>query len=116
MENEKRMYTCAVCGKQYDNIKDRMNCERKCIEELTKKNEEAEKAKTKAEKAAKEQEINDIFNRYYDLLNDYINKYKEYLVIISNHKSNRYYDHSNDNINNNMLNPLLNNFWLHNFF
>ena len=41
MNTENMMYTCALCGKSYTNIIDRMACEQKCY---AKQQEEAKKA------------------------------------------------------------------------
>ena len=46
------MYTCEICGKKYDNLKDRANCELKCFTDR----EAAEEKKRKMEKKRKQTE------------------------------------------------------------
>lgn len=99
MENEvkdvnipKKMYKCAVCGKIYDNIQDRMNCERKCIEEVKAKNEELLKAKREQEKLDMEKDINNAANKYYEMLNNYIDKYKTYPKVTIKNNFRRSYE------------------------
>lgn len=54
---KKNMYTCAVCGKSYDAIEDRVNCESKCLAELKKVSEEKKKNEYEAKRRESEKAI-----------------------------------------------------------
>jgi hypothetical protein len=43
MTEEKTMYTCAICGKSYEFVEDRVDCESKCI--VARKKAEEEQAR-----------------------------------------------------------------------
>ena len=67
MKDENKIYTkpqykCAICGKIYDDVQSRMNCEMSCIkrqkeeEERLKREEEERKRKEEEERLRKEEE------------------------------------------------------------
>ena len=75
---EKPMYKCAVCGGVYDSIAQRMNCEQTCLkkqEEEAKKVAERRKA---AEYEARKREVDEAFNRAYELKEKFLNDYDSY--------------------------------------
>lgn len=49
-----KKYTCAICGKSYDTIEERVKCETKCLE--NRKKAEAERKKNEAEAKRKDAE------------------------------------------------------------
>jgi len=42
-------FVCGYCGKEYDNVEDRMECEKKCRAEILKKEEKEKEAKRNEE-------------------------------------------------------------------
>ena len=72
-------YKCGVCGKEYESIKDRAECEIKC----SKKKEEAERlaaAKKEAEeRAARKKAVDEAFDKAYKLKDEYVKDYGSYL-------------------------------------
>ena len=56
MDENSRMYVCAICGKSYEHVEDRVACETKCLkkrkaEEEQKKRNEAREKLTNSTKA-----------------------------------------------------------------
>lgn len=95
MENEvknnivgKPMYKCGICGKVYDNIEDRMNCEKKCIHDLKVKNEKIKQEQKEKERKSMEDSINGLANQYYNMIDKYINIYHTYPNVTINNKNN----------------------------
>ena len=41
-------YKCGICGKEYEKIADRMNCEMKCVKNMEEEEKKAAEAKAKA--------------------------------------------------------------------
>lgn len=74
-------YKCGVCGKEYESIKDRAECEIRC----SKKKEEEERlaaAKKKAEeKAARKKAVDEAFDKAYKLKDEYVKDYGSYVYI-----------------------------------
>lgn len=78
MNTENMMYTCALCGKSYTNIIDRMACEQKCYAKQQEEAKKAAEAKKKAEQEARHDEVTKAIDDAYALLNKYINDYGNY--------------------------------------
>lgn len=79
MNTENKTYNCALCGKSYSNIIDRITCEQKCY---TKQQEEAKKAaeaKKQAEKITRKKEVDDAIDKAMRLRNAYIKDYNCYV-------------------------------------
>ena len=62
MKEENKMYSkpaykCAICGKIYDNVQDRINCEMACLKKQKEEEKAAAEAKKKAERDEEEREI-----------------------------------------------------------
>ena len=83
MENKmytKPQYKCAICGTIYDDLKERVNCETKC---LRKQEEEAKKAaelKKQEEQDASNARVTKLINEAYAALTEHIDKYGEYAL------------------------------------
>lgn len=77
-------YKCGVCGKEYEDIKDRAECELNCY----KKQEEEKKlaaAKKKAEEqAARKKAVDDAYKEFCNLRDAFIKDYGEYGFSTSN--------------------------------
>lgn len=74
----KTVYKCAVCGEVYDSIAQRMGCEQACL----KKQEEDERKATELKKAAeyetRKNEVDEAFNKAYELKDKFIQDYGRY--------------------------------------
>lgn len=71
----KSMYKCAFCDSVYENIEERMNCERKClIDQQTKAKKEAEEQKAK-ERDARYKEVCEALNKANELRQKYLEDY-----------------------------------------
>lgn len=75
---EMKTFECSICGKKYNNLKDRINCETKCLAEQ----EKMEKLQKEDIKKKKEQEIKEElraldkqYNKVSSMINDYYEKY-----------------------------------------
>ena len=51
------MYKCEICGKEYENIEDRVACETKCLHDRKVAEEKRKKIKLEQEKETRKQEI-----------------------------------------------------------
>lgn len=83
MKDENKIYTkpqykCAICGKIYDDVQSRMNCEMSCIKRQKEEEKAAAEAKKKAEKSARCTEVSEALDNAYKLMNDYIKDYGSY--------------------------------------
>lgn len=85
MPNE--TYTCAICGKHYHDIEQRIACETKCLKQ--RKEDEAQKKlaeerqqaeKKKQEKKASEQAIEAKFDEVNKMLKEHFSKYDTFYL------------------------------------
>lgn len=81
---EMKTFECAICGKIHHNLKDRINCETKCLEEQEKmKKALAEDSKKKAKKIAQQKidkELEVLVNQYNkvtSMVKDYYQEFDE---------------------------------------
>jgi hypothetical protein len=87
MSNEKNKwcarlaYKCAICGKEHEDVKNRVECELTCL----KKQEEEKKlaaAKKKAEEqATRKKAVDDALDYAYKLKDEYIKDYGSYVYV-----------------------------------
>lgn len=75
MEN---VYKCSICGKEFNNVVARANCELKCSKKLEEDAKKAVEEKKKAEREARYVEVEKAINVAYDLMNKYIKDYGSY--------------------------------------
>ena len=75
IETNKVQYHCAICGKAYDTIEERVSCETKCLASRKKAQEELKKKKLEEEKAARKDEIEKKYKELSALVNDYCKDY-----------------------------------------
>lgn len=68
-------YYCAVCGKSYDTIDERVTCETKCLAARKKAQEELKKKKLEEEKTTRKAEIEKKLKELSNLVNDYCKDY-----------------------------------------
>ena len=74
-DTNKATYRCAICGKSYDTIDERVTCETKCLAARKKAQEELEKKKLEEEKTTRKAEIEKKFKELSNLVNDYCKDY-----------------------------------------
>lgn len=74
-DNNKAHYRCAICGKSYDTIDERVACETKCLASRKKAQEELKKKKLEEEKAARKDEIEKKYKELTTLVKDYCHDY-----------------------------------------
>lgn len=77
-EENKTMYTCALCGRSYDEIHKRAKCEMTCVELKKEQEKRAAEAKKKAEKDARQQEVTAALDNAFSLVNKFIEDYGSY--------------------------------------
>lgn len=74
----KSQYTCAICGKIYDEVQERMNCEMKCLKKKQEEEKKTAEAKKKAEKDARKKEVDEAFESFMKLYDAYTKDYGRY--------------------------------------
>ena len=83
MKDENKMYTkpqykCGICGKIYESIQDRTNCEQSCLKKQQEEEKKAAEAKKKAEQKSRQQEVSAALDNAYALINKYIEDYGKF--------------------------------------
>jgi len=76
-----QIYTCGICGKRYNTVAERNQCERDCIANAEKAAEDKRKAALKAEKESKQKEIQELIDKAANLSEKYFEKYGEIPII-----------------------------------
>lgn len=74
----KPQYKCAICGKIYDDVQDRVSCEMNCIQKQKEEEKAAAEAKKRAEKECRQQEVNAALDNALALVNKFIEDYGSY--------------------------------------
>ena len=77
MENQ-TIYKCALCGKTYYSIAQRMNCEQTCLKKQEEEERKSAEAKKAAEYEARVEEVNVAFEKAYELRDKLVADYGEY--------------------------------------
>ena len=80
MTNKPNKYVCGICGKEYDTVSERNECETKCLKDR----------KLKEKQRADNISINNLFNNYFDELAEL-----ESLVLSINAELENYYNQYN---------------------
>ena len=78
MNIDNKMYTCALCGKSYTNIIDRITCEQNCYAKQQEEEKRAAEAKKKEEQKARHDEVTKAIDGAFALLNKYVHDYGNY--------------------------------------
>ena len=73
--SNKMVYHCAICGKSYDTVDERVACETKCLAARKKAQAELEKKKLEEKKNARKAEIEKKYKELATLVNDYCKDY-----------------------------------------
>ena len=71
-------YKCAICGKEFDDVKDRVECELTCLKKQEEEKKLAEAKKKKEEQAARMKEVDEALAHAYKLKDKYIEDYGIY--------------------------------------
>lgn len=74
----KPAYKCGICGKTYNSVQERMNCEMACVKKQIEEEKAAKEAKKKAEQKARKEEVDRAFENLQKLTNEYIKDYGHY--------------------------------------
>ena len=77
--SNKMVYHCAICGKPYDTVDERVACETKCLAERKKAQAELEKKKLEEKKNTRKAEIEKKYKELVTLVNDYCKEFGESL-------------------------------------
>ena len=83
MENKmytKPQYKCGVCGKIYDSIIERAQCEVMCVKKQEEEAKKAAELKKQAEQETRHKEVVDAYNNFHDLLKKYTKDYGTFSV------------------------------------
>lgn len=73
--SNKMVYHCAICGKPYDTVDERVACETKCLAARKKAQAEIEKKKLEEKKNTRKAEIEKKYKELATLVNDYCKDY-----------------------------------------
>lgn len=73
--SNKMVYHCAICGKPYDTVDERVACETKCLAARKKAQAEIEKKKLEEKKNTRKAEIEKKYKELAVLMNDYCKDY-----------------------------------------
>lgn len=73
--SNKMVYHCAICGKPYDTVDERVACETKCLAARKKAQAEIEKKKLEEKKNTRKAEIEKKYKELSTLMKNYINDY-----------------------------------------
>ena len=73
--SNKMVYHCAICGKSYDTVDERVACETKCLAARKKAQAEIEKKKLEEKKNTRKAEIEKKYKELSALVKNYINDY-----------------------------------------
>ena len=73
--SNKMVYHCAICGKSYDTVDERVACETKCLAARKKAQAEIEKKKLEEKKNTRKAEIEKKYKELSALVNDYCKDY-----------------------------------------
>lgn len=98
MENKmhaKQMFKCAICGKTYDDVKARMECESKCLKHQEIEAAKAAEAKKQEEYMNSKAKVDEAFATAYKLRDEHVKKYGSYTYVhmddITNSLKNQYW-------------------------
>lgn len=83
MKDENRMcdnhtYHCAICGKTYYSVQERMNCEMKCLKAQKEAEEKAALEQKNKEQARRKAEVDEAFKNLLKLHDAYVKDYGYY--------------------------------------
>lgn len=71
-------YKCGICGKEFNNVLERANCEIECSRKAEEEARKAAEAKKKEEQATRKSEVDKAFEELHKLMTAYVNDYGHY--------------------------------------
>lgn len=71
-------YQCGICGKSYDNVLGRAQCEIDCSKKIEEEAKKAAESKKKEEQKARKAEVDEAFETLHKLMTAYVNDYGHY--------------------------------------
>lgn len=74
----KFIYKCEICGKEFDSVLDRANCEIECSRKAEEDAKKVAEAKKKEEQFDRKAEIDEAFENLYKLITEYVKDYGHY--------------------------------------
>lgn len=77
---DERMYKCAICGKQYTRIEDRINCESTCLKKRKEAEDKKKLAEMKEKQMASEKAIKDELAKVNLMIKEHLNKYDSFII------------------------------------
>lgn len=85
MKDENRMcdnhtYHCAICGKTYYSVQERMNCEMACLKAQKEAEAKAAAEKKKKEQEARKTEVDEALKNFTKLAESYSKDYGSYVI------------------------------------
>lgn len=78
-------YKCGFCGKEYNSIKDRAECEIKCFKKKEEEERLAAEKKKMEEQAIRKAEVDEAIARAEELKNKYVEDYGTYVRVRTCH-------------------------------
>jgi len=74
------MYTCAICGKTYESVDERVTCETKCVIERNRAEEEKKRNEIEVSRNKSEDAINEALCDVNKMLAEHLNKYGNFQI------------------------------------
>jgi DNA-directed RNA polymerase subunit RPC12/RpoP len=71
-------YKCGICGKEFDNVLDRANCEIECVKKAEEAARKAEAEKKAAEQTMRKEAVDEAFENLHRLVTEYVKDYGHY--------------------------------------
>jgi hypothetical protein len=71
-------YKCGICGKEYNNVLERAQCEIACTEKAAEEARKAAETKKKEEQKARKAEVDEAFENLHSLVTEYVKNYGHY--------------------------------------
>ena len=71
-------YKCGICGKEYNNIPERANCEIECVKKAEEEARRAEEERVAAQKAMRKKVVDEAFENLHKLVTEYVKDYGHY--------------------------------------
>lgn len=75
MDENSRKYVCAICGKSYENLEDRIACETKCFNERKMIEAKQKEDKLKTKRINSEKEIEQKLAEVNEMIREHLNEY-----------------------------------------
>lgn len=74
------MYKCAICGKEHEELVNRIECETKCLKELKEAEAELKKAEYENRRIESAEEINEALHEVDQMLKAHMKEFKSFAL------------------------------------